>query len=108
MQAIPARLTGKVDVDLAVPTAMGGPGGAGTNPEQLFAAGYAACFQSSLEGVARREKLSIARSTVTARVGIGPIGVRLSGMAMQLGLAKRAGLCIGVTNGHQVPRLPIL
>src|SRR6266849_4060807 len=39
---------GRLDVDLDVPSEMGGPGGLGTNPEQLFAAGYAACFQSSM------------------------------------------------------------
>jgi len=75
---------GKVDVDLAIPTEMGGPGGPGTNPEELFAAGYAACFQSSLEAVARREKLSVAGSTVTARVGIGPIGEGRLGLTVQL------------------------
>jgi len=47
---------GRLDVDLAIPTEMGGPGGPGTNPEQLFAAGYAACFQSALMGAARRER----------------------------------------------------
>ena len=50
---------------------MGGKGGAGTNPEQLFAAGYAACFHSAVKFVAMRQKLDTADSTVTARVGIG-------------------------------------
>ena len=62
---------GLLDLDLAAPTEMGGPGGA-TNPEQLFAAGYAACFHSALKGAARREKMTIADSSVTADVGIGP------------------------------------
>jgi Ohr subfamily peroxiredoxin len=52
---------------------MGGAGGA-TNPEQLFAAGYAACFHSALRVVARRAKVSVDGSTVHARVGIGPNG----------------------------------
>ena len=65
---------GRLDVDLAIPAEMGGPGGPGTNPEQLFAAGYAACFQSALMGAARREHLRAEDSQVTARVGIGPIG----------------------------------
>jgi osmotically inducible protein OsmC len=62
---------GVLDLDLATPTEMGGPGGA-TNPEQMFAAGYAACFHSALKGVARREKVTLAESSVTADVGIGP------------------------------------
>ncbi|WP_448640178.1 organic hydroperoxide resistance protein [Geodermatophilus sp. URMC 63] len=61
---------GFVDVELAVPREMGGAGGA-TNPEQLFAAGYAACFHSALKGVARQKKLPITDSAVTAEVGIG-------------------------------------
>ena len=62
---------GLVDLDLAIPREMGGPGGA-TNPEQLFAAGYAACFHSALKGVARQKKVDFSDSAVTAEVGIGP------------------------------------
>jgi len=62
---------GLVDVDLAIPREMGGPGGA-TNPEQLFAAGYAACFHSALKTVARRDGVTFSDSAVTAEVGIGP------------------------------------
>src|SRR3989440_12031616 len=65
---------GRLDVDLDVPTEMGGPGGPGTNPEQLFAAGYAACFQSALMGAARRKNLDASPSVITAKVGIGPTG----------------------------------
>jgi Ohr subfamily peroxiredoxin len=61
---------GLVDVDLATPKEMGGAGGA-TNPEQLFAAGYAACFHSALKVVARQQNLAITDSAVTAEVGIG-------------------------------------
>ncbi len=61
---------GLVDVDLAIPREMGGAGGA-TNPEQLFAAGYAACFHSALKLVAGQKKLPITDSAVTAEVGIG-------------------------------------
>ncbi|NTW39821.1 MAG: organic hydroperoxide resistance protein [Cellulomonadaceae bacterium] len=64
---------GLVDHELAVPKEMGGAGGA-TNPEQLFAAGYAACFHSALKLVARRAGASITDSAVTAEVGIGPNG----------------------------------
>jgi osmotically inducible protein OsmC len=65
---------GRLDVDLSVPKELGGDSGPGTNPEQLFAAGYAACFQGAMGVVARRENVSIDGSTVTARVGLGPIG----------------------------------
>lgn len=62
---------GRLDLDLAIPEAMGG-NGQGTNPEQLFAAGYAACFHSALQLVARQAKADITDSAVGARVGIGP------------------------------------
>jgi Ohr subfamily peroxiredoxin len=61
---------GLLDLDLAIPKEMGGAGGA-TNPEQLFAAGYAACFHSALKVVASRDKQRISDSAVTAEVGIG-------------------------------------
>ena len=64
---------GRIDLDLDVPAEMGGAGGPGTNPEQLFAAGYAACFQSSLMRFATGRKLDLSGSRVTARVGIGPV-----------------------------------
>jgi Ohr subfamily peroxiredoxin len=53
---------------------MGGGGGSGTNPEQLFAAGYSACFHSALQLVARKEKVKLEGSSVAAEVGIGPDG----------------------------------
>ena len=62
---------GQIDLDLAVPKEMGGAGGA-TNPEQLFAAGYAACFHSALKAVAGQQKVKLADSSVSAEVGIGP------------------------------------
>lgn len=67
-----ATSDGEIDVQLTIPTGMGGPGGPGTNPEQLFATGYAACFHSALKLVARRMKVDASESAVTARVGIGP------------------------------------
>src|SRR5438876_11019621 len=63
---------GKLDVVVAPPAEMGGTGH-GTNPEQLFAAGYAACFHSALKVVARKARQDVDGSTVTAEVGIGPI-----------------------------------
>ena len=61
---------GEIDVRIAPPKEVGGPGGA-TNPEQLFAAGYAACFDNSLTLIARREKLQVGETSVTALVGLG-------------------------------------
>jgi osmotically inducible protein OsmC len=61
-------------VELSVPESMGGQGGQGTNPEQLFALGYAACFQSALMAVAQGHGLDASDSRVTSRVGIGPTG----------------------------------
>ncbi len=63
----------RLDLDLALPVSMGGDGN-GTNPEQLFAAGYSACFHSALRIVARRARVDPGESTVTAEVGIGPEG----------------------------------
>jgi osmotically inducible protein OsmC len=64
---------GVIDVDLAIPKEMGGTGGA-TNPEQLFAAGYAACFLSALKLVAHQQQAPVVDAGVTAEVGIGPNG----------------------------------
>ena len=60
---------GRLDVTLSSP----GTSGSGTNPEQLFAAGYAACFHSALKMVARTRKIAIEDSAVTAEVGIGQL-----------------------------------
>ena len=62
---------GVLDFDLAVPKEMGGPGGAHTNPEQLFAAGYAACFHSALKAAARLAKVTLTDTAVTLDVGVG-------------------------------------
>jgi Ohr subfamily peroxiredoxin len=61
-----------------------GAAGTATNPEQLFAAGYAACFHSALKGVAKRAKADSAGSTVSARVGIGPNDAGGFGLAVTL------------------------
>ena len=67
---------GRLDLDLVLPPEMGGQGGEGTNPEQLFAAGYAACFANAMRSSARRDgdESVVDGATVTARVGIGAIG----------------------------------
>jgi osmotically inducible protein OsmC len=64
---------GTFELDMAIPKEMGGSGN-GANPEQLFAAGYAACFHSALQGVARSQKVKVADSSVGGRVQIGPNG----------------------------------
>jgi len=74
---------GLLDVDLRPPVEMGGPGGA-TNPEELFAAGYAACFQSALGVMARRSKVSVEGSTVAAKVTIGTVAGGGFGLAVAL------------------------
>ncbi|WP_213573410.1 organic hydroperoxide resistance protein [Rhodococcus sp. USK13] len=74
---------GRLDLDLAIPVEMGGSGN-GTNPEQLFAAGYAACFHSALQMVARQAKADITDSAVGARVGIGSANGGGFGLAVTL------------------------
>jgi len=74
---------GILDVDVRPPAELGGPGGA-TNPEQLFAAGYAACFQSALGLVARRKNVDTGASTVTARVSLGTQGSGAFNIAVAL------------------------
>lgn len=74
---------GVLDVALVVPKGLGGPGGSGTNPEQLFAAGYSACFASAVGHVARAQKLKTGTVAVTAKVSIGPVG-QAFGLAVEL------------------------
>jgi Ohr subfamily peroxiredoxin len=78
-----ATSEGRLDLTLAVPQELGGSGD-GANPEQLFAAGYAACFHSALQTVARAQKVAIADSSVGARVQIGSNGDGGFGLAVQL------------------------
>ena len=65
---------GVLDLDLSMPEAMSGPGGSGTNPEQLFAAGYSACFESALRRVSGQQEKNVRDASVTAVVGIGRDG----------------------------------
>ena len=60
----------KLQLDLSIPAEMGGDNGPGTNPEQLFASGWAACFHNALKGVARQQKLDVADSAVTLTVNL--------------------------------------
>jgi osmotically inducible protein OsmC len=74
---------GLIDVDVRIPKEMGGPGGA-TNPEQLFAAGYAACFHSALKLVAGKDRLDVTDSEVSASVGIGMLPTGGFGLTVEL------------------------
>ena len=65
---------GVLDLDLSMPEAMGGPGGSSTNPEQLFVAGYSACFENALRRVGGQQKKNVREASVTANVGIGRDG----------------------------------
>lgn len=76
---------GVVDLDLATPKEMGGPGGEDvTNPEQLFAAGYSACFESALRLVARQQDKDVGDASVTADVSIGKTDDGGFGLAVEL------------------------
>src|SRR4051794_39752897 len=74
---------GVLDLVVHPPKELGGPG-EGTNPEQLFAAGYAACFHSSLMFFAARREIDIEDSSVTARVGLGPDDAGGMGISVEL------------------------
>jgi Ohr subfamily peroxiredoxin len=74
---------GVLDLQVVPPKALGGSGAVGTNPEQLFAAGYAACFGSALSHVARAQKLNPGPVHITAHVTIGPAGKGF-GLAVEL------------------------
>lgn len=74
---------GQLDVAVVPPRALGGSGAPGTNPEQLFAAGYSACFGSALGHVARAQKITTGPVTITAHVTIGPVGQGF-GLAVEL------------------------
>lgn len=95
---------GKLEVTIALPRELGG-NGAGTNPEQLFAAGYAACFGSAVSHVARLQKLQIGPVAVTAKVAIGPSGAGF-GLAVELvvdlpELEREAALAL-IATAHEV------
>lgn len=79
---------GVLDVKLSTPRELGGAGGEGTNPEQLFAAGYSACFIGALKFVAGKEKVALpADTSIEGSVGIGPIA---TGFGIEAELRIRA------------------
>jgi osmotically inducible protein OsmC len=95
---------GLLDLQLSMPKALGGKE-TGTNPEQLFAAGYAACFQSALAHVARTQKIALTGSTVTSQVGLATqeVGFKLE-VALEVetqGLSQADAEAL-VATAHQV------
>jgi Ohr subfamily peroxiredoxin len=65
---------GKIKLQLSTPKSLGGDDGPGTNPEQLFASGYSACFIGAMKAVAARQKITLpAEVSITSEVGIGPM-----------------------------------
>jgi osmotically inducible protein OsmC len=102
-----ATLDGSLSVALATPKELGGGGGAGNNPEQLFAAGYAACFIGAMKFVASQGGPKVpADATVTAHVGIGPRAAGGFGLDIALEVAlpglDRAAAEDLVAKAHQV------
>ncbi|QUD86272.1 organic hydroperoxide resistance protein [Phenylobacterium montanum] len=102
-----ATLDGSLDVKLTTPKELGGPGGEGNNPEQLFAAGYAACFIGAMKFVASQGGPKVpADATVTATVGIGPraeggFGLTV-GLEVSLPGVERAAAEALVAKAHEV------
>jgi osmotically inducible protein OsmC len=95
------------DVKLNTPKELGGPGGEGTNPEQLFAAGYSACFLSAMKFVAMHMKTALPTdAAVTAEIGIGPNGNGGFGLAAELrvtlpGMDRTAAQAL-IAKAHEV------
>jgi osmotically inducible protein OsmC len=97
---------GVLDLTLTTPKELGGAGGTGTNPEQLFAAGYSACFIGALKAVAAKQKIKLPDDvSITADVGIGPIpagfGIQVA-MAITIPGFERAAAQALVDAAHQV------
>ena len=100
---------GALDVTLSTPRQLGGAGGSGTNPEQLFAAGYSACFIGAMKAVAARDKKVLsAEVSITSDVAIGPMtgkaGAFAISVAMQISVPsmERAELEALVAAAHEV------
>ena len=97
---------GRLDVTLSTPKALGGNDGTGTNPEQMFAAGYSACFIGALKHVAAAEKVTLGSEiSVTGEVSIGPIDVGFAiavKLRVDLGDVERSVAESLVAKAHQV------
>ncbi len=100
---------GALSVNLSTPRELGGAGGAGTNPEQLFAAGYSACFIGAMKAVSMRQKIKLpAEVSITSQVGIGPLvgkegafGISVA-MSISVPGMDRAALEALVATAHEV------
>jgi len=97
---------GALSVTLSTPRELGGAGGPGTNPEQLFAAGYSACFIGAMKAVGAMQKIKVPDDvSITAEVGIGPIshgfGIQVA-MAISIPGFERAAAEALVAAAHQV------
>jgi Ohr subfamily peroxiredoxin len=97
---------GVLDLSLTTPKELGGAGGTGTNPEQLFAAGYSACFIGAMKAVAGKQKIKLPDDvSITATVGIGPIpagfGIQVA-MSISVPGMERAASQALVDAAHQV------
>jgi osmotically inducible protein OsmC len=75
---------GRLRVELSTPKAMAGDDGPGTNPEQLFAAAWAACFGGALEYIARQRGTEVTNAEITARIGVGPSPSGAFGLTAEL------------------------
>ena len=100
---------GKIKLQLATPKELGGDNGPGTNPEQLFASGYSACFIGAMKAVARNQKIALpAEVSITADVSIGPMsgkpgafGIAVS-MAVSVPGMDKAAVEALVKTAHEV------
>lgn len=100
---------GVLDVALSTPKELGGAGGNGTNPEQLFAAGYSACFIGAMKAVSARQKIALpAEVSITSEVGIGPHANKPGAFGIQVAMKisvpgmDRAQLEALVATAHEV------
>jgi len=100
---------GVLDVALSTPKELGGAGGPGTNPEQLFAAGYSACFIGAMKAVSARQKIALpAEVSITSEVGIGPHANKPGAFGIQVAMKisvpgmDRAQLEALVATAHEV------
>ncbi|WP_457424968.1 organic hydroperoxide resistance protein [Roseateles sp. P5_E7] len=100
---------GAIDLTLSTPKELGGAGGPGTNPEQLFAAGYSACFIGAMKAVAGKQKISLpAEVSITSDVAIGPHANKPGAFGIQVDMKisvpgmERAALEALVATAHEV------
>jgi osmotically inducible protein OsmC len=100
---------GRIRLQLSTPRELGGDGGPGTNPEQLFAAGYSACFIGAMKAVAARQKIRLpAEVSITADVSIGPMSNKAGAFGIAVAMVvsvpgmDRAAVEALVANAHQV------